>query len=284
MEQLRSFYQAVKPGIIYGNLLHFIAGALFAYYYTWSWMAFFGGAFGTSLVIASACLMNNYLDRDIDGYMQRTRQRPTVQGVFTAWQLYTAIMILAILGFIALALTTNQLTVLLGAIAYGSYSFVYTYAKRKTIHSTLIGTVPGALPALAGYTAIGGTIDAAGALLFAIIVLWQMPHFYAIALFRKNEYAAARVPVITARCSAKMIRVFMIAWIAVYVVTIGVFCYVAIDWRVTILMVGGAVWWLMTALRTYDGNWARKVFYASLMLSVILLISAGLNFVFMRWV
>lgn len=284
MERLRDLYRAVKPGIVYGNLLHFIAGALFAYSYPWSWTAFIGGAVATSLIIASACLMNNYLDRDIDVYMQRTRKRPTVVGTFASWQICAVTVGLLLVGFAVLGSTTNQLTVLLGVVAYVSYSFIYTYAKRKTVHSTLVGTIPGALPALAGYTSLAGTIDTTGWLVFLIILIWQMTHFYAIALFRKREYAAARVPVITARYSEKTIRVFMIIWTALYVMAVAALCYEAIDWRVTIVLVGGAVWWLTTTLRRYSDRWAKDVFYASLLLSIVLVVSAGLNFVIKQWI
>lgn len=275
--RFRQLYRAVKPGIIYGNLLHFVAGGLLAYRYDWSWTAFAGGAIGTALVIASACLINNYFDRDIDAAMPRTRERPTVRGVVSVRMTIIAAAILLVLGFGSLLLWTNTLTVWLGVIAYVSYAFVYTYAKRKTVHSTLIGTLPGALPALAGYTSLAGVLDAPGLWLFGLILVWQMPHFYAIALFRRSEYAAAKVPIVSLKYPVQTVRIFIIAWIGLYVAVTLALCYVAIDWRVAALLVGGAVWWLMVSLRQYYDKWARQVFGASLILSLLTLVAMGLN-------
>jgi protoheme IX farnesyltransferase len=132
-----------------------------------------------------------YLERDVDGLMRRTRTRPLPQGRVAPEM---AVAIGAALAAAALPLMIvggNLLTGVLGAAAFVIYVWVYTPMKRRSPAALYVGAVPGAIPPLMGWTAATGELGAAGLVLFAVLFLWQVPHFVAIALYRSDEYAAA---------------------------------------------------------------------------------------------
>jgi protoheme IX farnesyltransferase len=147
--------------------------------------------FGTALLAAGASALNQLLERELDGKMRRTQDRPLPSGRMTA---ETALIIGGICsgaGLIWLALTVNLTTALLGAITLGSYVWIYTPLKCVTTLNTAIGAVPGALPPLMGWTAARGDVTVEGWSLFAILCFWQLPHFLAIAWMYRDEYSKA---------------------------------------------------------------------------------------------
>jgi protoheme IX farnesyltransferase len=145
----------------------------------------------TAGTVGAANAFNCYLERDSDRYMARTRRRPLPDGRMEPSVALGFGFALAGVSLPALPVASNLLTALLGLTALLSYVLVYTPLKRRTSAAMLVGAVPGALPPLMGWTAVTGTVDAAGFVLFAILFLWQVPHFIAIALFRQDEYRAA---------------------------------------------------------------------------------------------
>lgn len=147
--------------------------------------------FGTALVAAGSSALNQVLERNNDKLMARTRNRPLPAGRMTPANALNLGASLAIGGMLYLALTVNVYTAMLAALTLGLYVFAYTPLKRVTTLNTLVGAVPGALPPLIGWTAAGGTIDARAWTLFAIMLLWQLPHFLAIAWIYREDYAAA---------------------------------------------------------------------------------------------
>ncbi|MBU8898308.1 protoheme IX farnesyltransferase [Corallococcus sp. H22C18031201] len=145
----------------------------------------------TSGTVGAANALNCYLERHSDQFMARTRNRPLPAGrMDPAVALWFGISLAAV-SLPALALGANLLTAGLGLLALLSYVLAYTPLKARTSAAMLVGAVPGALPPLMGWTAVTNVVDSGGFALFAILFLWQMPHFLAIALFRKEEYAAA---------------------------------------------------------------------------------------------
>lgn len=191
----REYYILTKPGIIRGNLLTAIGGFFLGLSGNILWGTLAALLFGMSLVIGASCVINNYLDRNIDGAMTRTKRRAIVSGRISGKAALLFGSILAIVGFTVLIVWTNPLTVALGLIGLVSYVALYTPAKHRTPYATLIGTIPGAIPPVAGYAAASGQLDKVSLLLFLILITWQMPHFYAIAIRRLDEYKAAKVPV-----------------------------------------------------------------------------------------
>ena len=145
--------------------------------------------FGTALVAVGANIINQVMERDFDRLMRRTRQRPIPSGRLTAAEATAFGGACAVMGLVYLLLVVNPLSAVLAGITIALYLLVYTPAKRRTIHNTLIGAVPGALPPMIGYAAARGELTPAAWALFAILFVWQLPHFFAIAWMYRDDYA-----------------------------------------------------------------------------------------------
>ncbi|GBC81022.1 Protoheme IX farnesyltransferase 1 [bacterium HR10] len=144
---------------------------------------------GITALSAGIAAMNHYLERERDGRMRRTSRRPLPSGRLRPHQALIFGLGLSILAEVHLFFFLNPLTALLGALAFGSYLFIYTPLKTRTTLCTAIGAIPGAMPALMGWTAARGEITVEGWVLFAILFLWQFPHFFAIAWMYREDYA-----------------------------------------------------------------------------------------------
>lgn len=144
---------------------------------------------GTALVAAGASALNQYLERDLDARMLRTRTRPLPEGRLLPNEALIFSATLAVTGVVYLTLFVNGITGALGAFTLAAYAFVYTPLKTRTAFCTLIGALPGAVPPLMGWTAARGNIDEVALSIFAILFLWQMPHFFAIAWIFTEDYA-----------------------------------------------------------------------------------------------
>ena len=279
----KSYLQLVKPGITLFNTISGVSGFfLAASFASFNVLALVGTVFGISFVIASACVMNNILDRDIDKRMKRTAKRDVASGVISIKKALSFGIVLGVIGFGVLAYLTNAITLLLGVIAYVWYVAIYGYAKRTTVYSTLIGGVAGALPPMAGYTALTGTIDAGAILVFLIMFFWQMPHFYAIAMFRQSDYASANLPVWSVKYGLKSSKVQIIAFTVLFAIVFALptaFGYTGIFYLVASIVL--SLYWLYKGISLYnkvdDIKWARTMFGVSLliMVSMSILIAIG---------
>ena len=194
---IKTYYLLTKPGIIYGNSINTAGGFLLAAKGVIDPLLFLAALIGTAFVIGSACVFNNYIDREIDEKMARTKKRALVTGDIPVKNALIFGTLLGILGFLILFSYTNLLTGVIGVIGVVMYVVVYGYFKRRTVHGTLIGSISGAIPPVAGYTAVTNLIDTGAILLFLILVFWQMPHFYAIAVYRIEDYKKAGIPVLS---------------------------------------------------------------------------------------
>lgn len=146
---------------------------------------------GTALIVSGANALNMYIERDIDGRMDRTKNRPLPTGRLTA---NTALIFGVVTSAVAvpiLAVFVNITTALFAALANLIYVLAYTPLKQRSQHALLVGAVPGAIPPLLGYTSATGSVGLIGLVLFGVMFFWQIPHFLAIALFRKGDYARA---------------------------------------------------------------------------------------------
>lgn len=144
---------------------------------------------GTGLVAGGANALNQYLERDLDARMLRTRNRPLPAGRLLPGDALLFSITISVLGVAHLMFFVNVLTAVLGLLTLLAYIFVYTPLKTRTALCTLIGALPGAAPPMMGWTAVRGEMDAAALSLFAILFLWQMPHFFAIAWIFTEDYA-----------------------------------------------------------------------------------------------
>jgi protoheme IX farnesyltransferase len=282
MSSIRTYYYLTKPGLIYGNLLTVIGGYLYGAIMHPKLSTLIGVVVGSGLVMASGTVLNNIQDRDMDQHMKRTKKRALVTGEITPTQATVYSIALGSIGLAVLGATTNALTVTLGAIGLISYAGIYTYAKPRTVHATVIGTIPGAVPILAGYTAAANVIDESFWVLFALMFFWQMSHFYAIATFRMKEYKAAKVPVITLVKGVNMTKQFMTAFAFGYTVSIVLLALVGYaGYLYLAIMTPLAVWWLVitaSGLWTDEHEaWARKAFFMSLLLLPALCFTLALN-------
>lgn len=278
MERAREYYQLAKPGIVRGNLLSLLAGYfLAASLYGFDFPALIGVLVGTALVIASGCVFNNLLDRNIDAKMERTKKRALVRHTISLRAAVVYGVILGVVGFCFLWFLTNPLTTAVGMLGIVWYVVIYGYAKRHTPWSTLIGSVCGATPPVAGYVAITGTFDAAALILFIILTVWQMPHFYAIAIRREDEYRAGGIPVLAVVKGAATTKKRIIAYMVLFCLTtpwLTLLGYTGMTYLV--LSAALSVYWLTVAIRTWnepnDKKWAGRIFGVSLL--VLLLQSA----------
>ena len=144
---------------------------------------------GTTLVVGSANALNNLLERDVDARMRRTRDRALPAGRLEPWVAVALGLGLPAVALPGLAAYTNGLTATLAALALFTYVVVYTPLKQRSALALFVGAVPGAIPPLMGWTAATGRLDAGGLALFAILFCWQLPHFLAISMYLKEDYA-----------------------------------------------------------------------------------------------
>jgi protoheme IX farnesyltransferase len=151
---------------------------------------------GTGLVAAGSAALNHVLERDIDALMRRTADRPLPAGRMHPDLALTIGVALAVAGLVELTLGVNLLTALLGAAALAGYVFVYTPLKKISPLATVVGAVPGAIPPMMGWAAVTESLDPGAWVLFAILFLWQLPHFLAIAWMCRDDYARAGLPML----------------------------------------------------------------------------------------
>lgn len=279
---IKEYYRLTKPGIIYGNTLTAAAGFFLASGRAIDIPLLLASLPGIMLVMASACVFNNYIDRGIDSKMARTKNRALVHGGIKTSHALLYGALLGFLGFMFLGLFTNLVTLSLGVVAMITYIVLYGITKRRSVHGTLVGSIAGALPPVAGYTAASNQLDLAALLLFLILVFWQMPHFYAIAIFRLNEYKAAGIPVLPAVKGLQTTRIHMLIYIAALTLTLPlltIFDYSG--WSYLIIAMPMSAWWLIKGIRSLKipdhFKWARSMFFASLtvILGLSLAVSVG---------
>lgn len=267
---LRAYYTLAKPGIIRGNLLSAAAGFLLASGRTVDWLHMVVTLAGIGFVIGSGCVFNNYIDRSIDKKMPRTRNRALVTGVLPAKMALLYGTLLGLSGLGVLAAYTNLLTAGIGVLGIVFYVVVYGFMKRRSDYGTLVGSISGALPPVAGYTAVTGGVDSTAAVLFLILVCWQMPHFYAIGIVRAHEYKLAGVPVLPLTRGVRAAKqqslvfscLFLLASLALTVVSQTGVVY-------AVIALAAGFWLLLVCIRGFaaadDVRWGRRLFGTSLL-------------------
>ena len=157
------------------------------------WAAFLHTLIGTGLLASGTAALNQWYERDADAQMVRTQNRPLPAGDLSPRNALWFGVTLSVAGFVELGFGVNWLSAIIGILTLASYLFLYTPLKRVSPHSTTIGAIPGAMPPLIGFAAAAGTLTAPAWILFAILFLWQFPHFYAIAWMYREDYARAGI-------------------------------------------------------------------------------------------
>lgn len=158
---------------------------------------FVNALIGTALVAAGSAALNQFVERDSDRRMRRTAQRPLPAGRMSPDAALAWAVLLATTGLLQLLLLVNALTALVGAVTLGAYVLLYTPLKRVSALATVVGAFPGAAPPVMGWTAASGRLELGGWILFALLFLWQLPHFLSIAWLYREDYRAAGMPLLT---------------------------------------------------------------------------------------
>jgi protoheme IX farnesyltransferase len=228
---------------------------------------------GTALIVGSANTLNMYLERDIDCLMARTRRRPLPMHRLAP---RTALVFGGLQGALSLPVLArvNLVTAALGLVALVLYVGVYTPMKQRSHWATWIGAIPGALPALMGWTAATGRIELGGLAVFGVLLFWQIPHFHAIALYRQRDYDVAGLKTLPGTHGVAAARRHIVFYLAVQVavslslVPLGV---TGVPYLVTAAVLGAAVLAQGAGgLRGGTAKWARSVFLASILYLPIL--------------
>ena len=183
------FYELTKPRMNFLVVITTMVGFYMISPGAIDWRLLVATLIGTALTAAGASVLNQFVEREQDQRMPRTRNRPLPAGRISPHEALIFGVALALVGVVSLAAMVNHLTALLGAFTLLSYVFVYTPAKRYTTLNTVIGAVPGAIPPMMGCTAVTGGLSVEALALFAILFFWQMPHFLAIAILYQRDYA-----------------------------------------------------------------------------------------------
>ncbi|RYC47570.1 heme o synthase [Pectobacterium zantedeschiae] len=268
---IKQYLQVTKPGIIFGNLISVIGGFLLAAQGHIDYPLFLATLLGVSLVVASGCVFNNVIDRDIDKKMERTKNRVLVKGLISLKVTLVYASLLGIAGFALLYIAANPLAMWLSVMGFVVYVGVYSlYMKRHSVYGTLIGSLSGAAPPVIGYCAVSNQFDAGALILLLIFSLWQMPHSYAIAIFRFKDYQAANIPVLPVvkgiSVAKNHITLYIVAFaMATLMLSLGGYA----GYKYLIVAAAVSVWWLGMALSGYknaidDRVWARKLFVFSI--------------------
>lgn len=184
------YLELTKPGIV-GLVLMTVAAGFYLGADAIAGLTLFHTLLGAALVAAGSNALNQVAERDYDARMARTRNRPLPAGRLAPAEALVFAWAAGLGGITYLAVLVNPLTAALAAATLVSYVFLYTPLKRVTSLNTLVGAVPGALPIVGGWTAACGTVDLVAVALFALMYLWQLPHFLSLAWMLKGEYAAA---------------------------------------------------------------------------------------------
>jgi protoheme IX farnesyltransferase len=275
--RLRDWLELVKPERTAANVITAASGFILASRWKIDWPLFVWTMVGITLVISSACVANNIMDRRIDQKMGRAKQRSLVRGSVSVRSALWFAAALGVIGVVVLALYVNWLVVVLGLVAYLDYVVVYGALKRRSVYGALAGSISGSLSIVGGYVAVTGRIDTASVILFLILTFWQMPHFYAISIYRLSDYKSAAIPVLPARRGIMAAKREMIAYTLLFMIAasgLTIFGYTGVTYLVVVELLG-LVWlgFEVAGLKSSDDvRWAKQMFKLSLVVNLILAI------------
>ena len=269
------YLELCKPRVVYLIVFTAVVGMFLAVPGWPPWSALTAGTLGIGLAASSAAAINHLLDQRIDAVMARTRNRPLPTGQLGVNQVLTFAFVLGLLSMILLLAWVNALTAVLTFLSLIGYAIVYTvWLKRATPQNIVIGGAAGAAPPVLGWTAVTGTIDHNALILFLIIFVWTPPHFWALAIHRRNDYAAVDIPMLPVTHGVQFTRWHILFYtiLLVIVTTLpyltgmsGLF-YLA---GVTVLNLG-FLWYALQLLRTNDERLPMQTFGYSIIYLMVL--------------
>jgi protoheme IX farnesyltransferase len=273
----RDYYEMCKPNVVLLMLLTSLVGMFMAIPGMVPWPIIIWGNLGIAMAAGSAAAVNHVIDRRIDGQMGRTSNRPVAKGKVKPLQALIFAAILAVIGLGILYVLVNPMTAWLTLASSIGYAFVYTgYLKRATPQNIVIGGLAGAMPPLLGWVAVTGTLDPNALLLVLIIYAWTPPHFWALAIHKRDEYAKVEIPMLPVTHGLEFTGLqillytvlLIISTMLPYVVGMSGFIYLV---GVTLLNIRFLYW----ALRLYRGAYekaAMKTFWYSIIYLMLLFV------------
>ncbi len=280
----RPYLKITKPGIIGGNLVAAIGGVLLASQGNIDWLLLLAVCMGTSLIVASGCVFNNVIDKDIDRLMKRTCERELVKNVIPVSHALIWATVLGLSGFYMLSQFTTTVALQFGVLGFVVYVGLYSlYYKRKSVYGTLIGGLSGACPPVIGYCAVTGHFDVGAAILFITFCIWQLPHSYAIAIYRFDDYKAASIPVLPVEVGIARARLHIIAYIIAFAVAALALNYLGYAGSWYALGVGlVSLHWLYIAKVGYqkvpDAQWGKQMLLCSIANIMVFCLLISLDF------
>ncbi|MEB6060252.1 heme o synthase [Staphylococcus pseudoxylosus] len=268
----KELQQIIKMGLVQGNLIPAFAGSWLAivlanHSFLSSIPQILMMLVGSTLIMGGACALNNYYDQDIDSIMPSKQQRPTVNDRISNRNLLMLSFGMMLIGE-ALLFALNVPSGVIGLLGIVGYvSFYSIWSKRHTVWNTVIGSFPGAVPPLIGWTAIEGNISLVAVALFLVIFCWQPIHFYALAIKRKDEYSLANIPMLPSVKGFKRTRVSMFLWL-VFLLPLP-FLLSSLGTTFIVLATLLNLGWLYLGLTSFKKDsdqtkWATKMFIYSL--------------------
>lgn len=279
---LKKYLFLTKPGILFGNFITTLGGFLLAAQGSVDFLLLILTLIGTTLVVASGCVVNNIIDQDIDQKMQRTQNRALVKKTVSPTAAFIYAWVLGIIGFGILWFWVNAYAFLFGVVGFVVYVFFYSlWTKRTTLHQTIIGSISGASPPVIGYTAVTNEFDLAALLIFAGYAFWQMPHSWGIAIYRFDDYKNAGIPILPVARSILRTKIESLVYVVLFSIAMNaLFVYGYTNWLYLVILNLLCLYWLYIGILGFkaenDQLWAKRFF----LFSVILITVVSLSFSF----
>lgn len=271
----RDYLELCKPNVVALMILTSVIGMVLANQQSVPLSVLIFGNLGIALCAGSAAAVNHIVDRHVDDKMARTLNRPLAQGRITPRQAILFALITGLLGMAILLIFTNVLTAWLTLASLVGYAFIYTmFLKRATPQNIVIGGLAGAAPPLLGWTAVTGEIHHNALLLVLIIFAWTPPHFWALAVHRKDEYAKAKIPMLPVTHGERYTKINILLYtLLLIIVTTMPYLTGMFGWLylVSSLLLGlGFLYWAIVMLRSEGGNSGMKTFQYSIVYLMVL--------------
>ena len=281
---LKKYLFLTKPGILFGNFVTTLGGFFLAAQGSVDFLLLLITLVSTTLVVASGCVVNNVIDQDIDPKMQRTQNRALVQKTISQSAALVYAAVLGLLGFSMLWFFVNAYAFGFAVLGFIVYVLFYSlWTKRTSIHQTIVGSISGASPPVIGYTAVSNEFDVAALLVFLAYALWQMPHSWAIAIYRFDDYKSANIPILPVARSVQRTKVESLIYVILFTAVLnGLYCfgYTNILFLMIFNLLSG--YWIYLSIIRFqakdDQRWARGYFLYSVILITVLSISFGFSY------
>ncbi len=271
------YFELCKPKVVYLIVFTAIVGMFLAVPGWPPLNALIAGTMGIGLAASSAAAINHLLDQRIDAVMARTRDRPLPTGQLSVTQVLTFALILCVLSMAMLLIWVNALTAILTFFSLIGYAIIYTvWLKRATPQNIVIGGAAGAAPPVLGWTAVTGAVDPNALILFLIIYVWTPPHFWALAIHRRHDYAAVNIPMLPVTHGVRFTRWHILFYTILlvlvttlpYLTGMSGLLYLA---GVTVLNLG-FLWYAFLLLRDNEEGLPMKTFGYSVIYLMVLFV------------